>query len=85
MDHENLRNVIRRKLDDGGLPLDRPDKLSMRYGSQSPCDACGEAIRPAQAEYDLVYADGGPTYRLHLACAGLWEATRLMRGLPPAF
>jgi hypothetical protein len=85
MDYENLRTVVRRKLDDGGLPLDRPHKLSMRYGSRAACDACGDPLLPAQAEYDLIYADSQPTYRLHLGCAGLWEAMRLMRGLPPAF
>jgi hypothetical protein len=85
MDYENLRTVIRRKLDDGGLPLDRPDKLSMRYGSRAPCNACGDTLHPGQAEYDLIYASDRPTYRLHLGCAGLWEAMRLMRGLPPTF
>jgi hypothetical protein len=57
----------------------------MRYGSRSPCDGCGEPLLPAQAEYDLAYSDGRPTYRLHLGCAGLWEAMRLLQGLPPAF
>jgi hypothetical protein len=85
MDHQSLRAVILRKLDDGSLPLDRPIKLLMRYGSQRPCAACGEPLLPAQVEYELTYAEGRPAYRMHLGCAGLWEALRLKRGLDPVF
>jgi hypothetical protein len=84
MDHQNLRFVIMRKLDDGGLPLDPPPKLNMSYGSGTPCSACGETLHPAQVEYEFSYPDG-PTYRLHLGCAGMWEALRLKRGLQSAF
>ena len=84
MDHQSLRSVILRKLDDGGLPLDPPRKMNMIYGGGTPCSACGETLHPAQVEYELSYLDG-PTYRLHLGCAGLWEALRLRRGLESAF
>jgi hypothetical protein len=84
MDHQSLRFVIMRKLDDGELPLDPPAKLKMSYGSRAPCSACGETLHPAQVEYELSYPDG-PTYRLHLGCAGMWEALRLKRGLQSAF
>jgi hypothetical protein len=35
-------------------------------------------------EYELNYPDEYRTFRLHLGCAGLWEAVRLTRGLDRA-
>jgi hypothetical protein len=48
MDHQSLRFVITRKLDDGGLPLDPPAKMKMSYGSRTPCSAGGDTLHPAQ-------------------------------------
>ena len=86
MDLPSLRDVIRRKLDDGTLPLERPEhKIYAGYGRGATCDACGDPILPAQVEYELNYPDQDRTLRLHLGCAGLWEAMRLRRGFDPAF
>jgi hypothetical protein len=85
MDRPSLRDVIRRKLHDGDLPTRPPqDKIYAGYGSGATCDACGDPIHPAQVEYELNYPDEQRTFRLHVGCAGLWEAVRLMRGLDPA-
>jgi hypothetical protein len=84
MDRPSLRDVILRKLDDGALPTKPPNKMYAGHGSGATCDACGEAIQPAQVEYELNYPDEHRTLRLHLHCAGLWEAVRLTRGLDPA-
>jgi hypothetical protein len=74
--------MIRRKLHDGALPSDPPrDKIHTGYGKGATCDACDDLIQPAQVEYELNYPDKARTFRLHLGCAGLWEAVRLMRGL----
>lgn len=76
--------MIRRKIDDGTLPTNPPpEKIHAGYGSDATCDACGDAIHPAQVEYSLNYPAEHRTFRLHLGCAGLWEAARLKRGLPP--
>ena len=56
----------------------------MIYGGGTPCSACGDTLHPAQVEYELRYLDG-PTYRLHMGCAGLWDALRVKRGLKSAF
>jgi hypothetical protein len=86
MDLPSLRDVIRRKLDDGTLPLERPEhKIYAGYGRGATCDACGDPILPAQVEYELNYPHQDRTLRLHLGCAGLWEALRLKRGLKSAF
>jgi hypothetical protein len=84
MDLANLRGVIRRKLDDGALPTKPPNKMYAGHGSGATCDACGDPIQPAQVEYELNYPDEHRAFRLHLSCAGLWEAVRLKRGLEPA-
>lgn len=53
MDRPSLRDVIRRKLYDGALPADPPrDKIYVGYGSGAACDACGDPICRAQAEYE---------------------------------
>jgi hypothetical protein len=84
MDSASLRDVIRRKLHDGALPIDPPrDKIYAGYGSGTACDACGDPIQVGQVEYELNYPDAHRTFRLHLGCAGVWEAVRLMRGLDP--
>jgi hypothetical protein len=86
MDLPSLRDVIRRKLDDGALPINPPrDKIYANYGSDAPCDACGDTVYRAQAEYELSYPDVRRVLRLHFGCASLWEALRLQRGLDPAF
>ena len=79
LDGRGLRELIKQKLDDGTLPLTRPEKLYAGAGSGHPCKACGEPIYPMQIEYEFDYAGERQTLRLHLECAGLWEALRLRR------
>jgi hypothetical protein len=69
------RKSILANLDAGQLPLDAPQRMYAGYGQGHTCDGCGETIDSAQVEYEAVYADGR-AYRLHLACAGLWERER---------
>jgi len=83
LDGPALRELIKQKLDDGTLPLTRPEALYGGPGTGEPCTACGEPIYPIQIEYEFAYADGRRILRLHLECAGLWEALRLKRGAPP--
>ena len=82
MDRSSLRDVIRRKLDDGTLPTKAPKKIYTGYGSGATCDACGDTLLSAHVE--LSCPDEHRTFRMHLRCAGLWEAERLTRGLDPA-
>jgi hypothetical protein len=85
MDCADLRDVIRRKLDDGTLPTKAPNKIYSGYGSGATCSAYGGTIYRAQAEYELTYPDLQRAFRLHPGCAGLWEARRRERRLDPAF
>jgi hypothetical protein len=68
----SLAARVRYKLDAGLLPRALPEKMWAGYGHDSPCDACGDPIHPAQVEYELNYPEKHCTFRLHLGCAGLW-------------
>ena len=82
MEGAELRALILRKLEDGTLPCDRPREIFARSGRGDRCDACGESIHPLQVEYEFDSPGHRHTVRLHLECAGLWEAFRLRRGGP---
>jgi hypothetical protein len=60
------------------LPLDEPRRMYAGYGQGRVCEGCGEDIGPTQVEYEAIYEDGR-AYRVHLACAGLWEVERSRR------
>jgi hypothetical protein len=79
LDGPALRELIKQKLDDGTLPLTRPENLYAGPGSGARCTGCGEPIYPMQIEYEFDYEGERQTLRLHLECAGLWEALRLRR------
>lgn len=70
---------IRDKMDAGILPREKPTKMYAGFGNGEPCAGCDTPILPAQVEYEFEAADGSPI-RLHLGCAGLWEAERRRRG-----
>ena len=59
----------------GRLRLDTPPKMYAGYGSGGDCMACGEVIDKTQVEYEVVFLDG-QSVRVHLGCAGVWEAAR---------
>jgi hypothetical protein len=72
---------IRAKVEDGRLPLELPARMWAGFGSEKPCDGCGEAISRSQVEYEFESRDGC-TIRLHLGCASLLEAERRRRSSP---
>jgi hypothetical protein len=65
-------------IDSGHLRLDPPKKMYAGYGDGRECAGCGEVIDNKQVEWEATYEDGR-AYRLHLGCAGLWEAERRRR------
>jgi hypothetical protein len=76
---ENLAQQITSRVTGGVLPREEPLKTERLYGSEMACDGCDHVILPAQTEYRLQLKNG-QTYRLHLACYGLWEAARRLKG-----
>jgi len=69
---------IREKLDSGDLPRHAPEQMLAGFGSGKPCNGCETPILAAHAEYEFD-AGEGRVIRLHLRCAGLWEAYRRRR------
>lgn len=74
-----LAATIRRKVDSGVLPRNRPARMVGSRGDRSPCIACDMPILPAQVELSF-WPRTVLTHRLHLACHGLWEAECRRRG-----
>ena len=69
-----LRDRIRRWIDEGRLPVLLPDKICAGYGSGSNCPACEQPITSSQIEYDVEYpSNGTPLLSLHLGCYVLWQ------------
>ena len=75
----DLLGRIRAQFDAGTLPTARPHKNYASYGAGMACDGCGETIRLAQVQREMSY-DNDRIVRLHLSCAGVWEAECRFRG-----
>jgi hypothetical protein len=69
-------NKIREKLDLGLLPAVPPARMWAGHGGGLPCAGCDLPILPDQVEYEF---GNGQIFRMHLGCAGLWEAERRRR------
>jgi hypothetical protein len=74
-----LVDRIRARFDAGALPTTRPHANYASYGGRLACDGCGETIRLAQVQHEMSY-DNDRIVRLHLGCAGVWEAECRLRG-----
>jgi hypothetical protein len=62
----------------GRLRLDPPKKMYAGYGDGRECTGCGEVIDTKQVEHEAIY-ENGQAYRLHLACAAVWDVERRRR------
>jgi hypothetical protein len=68
-----LRSLVRRKLDDGRLPLDLTKTIAVGTGSGNICLACDQAITVEQVEYQAFGPKYGPALRLHWGCHVIWQ------------
>jgi len=69
-----LRDLIRRLIDEGRLPLFLANKISAGYGSGSKCNGCDQPVTRTQIEYDLEDPGSGTAHLiLHLGCYVLWQ------------
>ena len=78
-DVATVESVLRRKLDAGLLPRQRPEKTIATYGAGEPCTVCDVLIGTTQVEWRLRSREA-VTHRFHIACHRLWEAECLKRG-----
>jgi hypothetical protein len=75
----SLPGKILDKLQAGLLPDHLPEKMGSGFGGGHACDACDEPVLAAQTEYTYELRDAR-VLRLHIGCAGLWQAELLRRG-----
>ena len=73
----SLAEQIRRRVDAGELPRDRPPKLWVTFGSGEPCAACDETLSPAQGMNEVEWDE--TTYRFHIRCHALWVGELIYR------
>jgi hypothetical protein len=85
VDRPSISDVLLRKLDNGDLPRRLPRKMLTGPGRGALCDACDDPIRLGQLEYEWTYPDQPRVFRMHMGCAGIWEALRRQPGFDPAF
>jgi len=75
----SLAGQVRRRLDAGLLPRERPLKTWAGYGQWRLCSVCDQKILPAQVTYEFDLNQ--QTFRFHMGCHGLWIGELIRRGL----
>jgi hypothetical protein len=77
MDFGAIRLTIRRKLENGRLPLERAARVFGRSPAGEACDGCDLTIGTGQLAMDaLVRKPGKRAVRLHLRCFEIWTQER---------
>jgi hypothetical protein len=74
-----LRTLVRRKLDDGRLPLDLTKTIAVGTGSGNICLACDQTITVEQVKYQAFGPKYGPALRLHWGCHVVWQLECIQR------
>jgi hypothetical protein len=74
---QDIREVVRAKLESGELPSAKPEKSWAGKGTDRPCAACGMVITPEDVEYELdLGAAPTVTLRFHQSCLTVWDELR---------
>jgi hypothetical protein len=68
-----LRDFIRRRIEDGLLPLTLSKTISVGFGTGAACRACDQPIESEQVEYHSFGPRYGAALRLHWGCHILWQ------------
>ena len=76
---ENLRLLIREKLQDGRLPHERISRVQCGPADGQKCDACETLIRMAQLVVTGNTLAGKGFIQLHVECFQLWDDERCRR------
>jgi hypothetical protein len=78
-EESRLVDRIRQQFDAGALPRLHPKRTFGAYGLGDVCRGCSERMTRGEGirEFDIA----GQTYRLHVACYGVWEGELIRRGL----
>lgn len=77
MDFGTIRLIIRRKLENGRLPLEKAARVLGRSAAGEACDGCDMAIGTGQLAMDgLARKPGRKAMQLHLRCFEIWTRER---------
>ena len=73
MDFGAIRQTIRRKLENGRLPLEKAARVWRRSLSGEACDGCDMTIGTGQLAMDaLAREPGRKAMQFHLRCFEIW-------------
>jgi hypothetical protein len=77
MDFGKIRLIIRRKLENGRLPLEKATRVLGRSATGEACDGCEMTIETGQLAMDgFVRRPGRKAMQLHLRCFEIWTQER---------
>jgi hypothetical protein len=77
MDFGTIRQIIRRKLESGRLPLEKAANVLGRSATGEPCVGCDMTIGTGQlAMNGLAGKPGSKAMYLHLRCFEIWTQER---------
>src|SRR5437870_13393286 len=77
MDFGKIRLIIRRKLENGRLPLEKATRVLGRSATGEACDGCEMTIETGQlAMNGFVRRPGRKAMQLHLRCFEIWHEER---------
>jgi hypothetical protein len=77
MDFGTIRQIIRLKLENGRLPLEKAARVLGRSATGEPCGGCEMTIGTGQLAMDgLARKPGSKATQLHLRCFEIWTQER---------
>jgi hypothetical protein len=80
---EDLRILIREKLQDSRLPHERISRVQSGPADGEKCDACETRITMAQVVVTGTTLGGRGSIQLHVQCFQLWDDERCARESSP--
>jgi hypothetical protein len=76
MDRPLVQQLVRRRINDGRLPVGRAVGIWEMLGDGRPCDACGEPINPGETLVLAMVSLEWMSVRLHVDCYKVWDGER---------
>jgi hypothetical protein len=75
-----LRDLVRRRIEGGQLPLMHPEQINAGYGTRRVCAVCDQPIDAAKIEYEI-RRDKLSALIFHFTCYVIWqrECSRMAR------
>jgi hypothetical protein len=75
MNDATVRRVVRDKIADGRLPVDRTGSVSATNGTAEICSVCSEPVSLEEVLYRLAHERSG-RFVFHATCFAIWRDER---------